>query len=113
MRTPDGCGLTAGVNISRWQSFALPELSRRAVGWRLPEQTSNWGAVFGELARARTNAVLRPHLDLITAAIWWRVRDLGCNGVWRTLCLEEYSRLPLGALDVFESRGRGVRRGNP
>jgi hypothetical protein len=84
-----------------------PELSRRAVGWRLLHRTSNWDEDFGELGRARAHDALRQHLDLVTAAIWWKVHVLGRSGDWRSLCLNEFGAVPLSGLDLFDVEGAG------
>lgn len=88
-----------------------PELARRAVGWRLLDRADAWER-HGDLARARRHESLRPHLDLIMAAIWWRLADAGTRAAWRDLCLTELGAVPLEELELgrdAEGRAEAVR----
>lgn len=88
-----------------------PEVGRRSVGFRLAGADKNWPLIepsSGEkldLSEARKVSWLRPHLDVVTAAIWWRVYDLGPAGDWRALLLEEYGAVALPHLDLLDSDG--------
>jgi hypothetical protein len=90
-----------------------PEIGRRAVGVRLRGAYKSWklGGEADEkgvdIADARSLEPLRPHLDTITAAIWWDLQILGPCGDWRQLCLIKYGAVPLEALDLLDADSAG------
>ena len=98
-----------------------PELARRAVGIRLRGANKVWLltgdplAVTGggqtkpkvALENARTLDSVRPHLDTITASIWWALHAAGPGGDWRDLCMKSYGAVPLSDLDLLDSDSAG------
>lgn len=88
-----------------------PEVGRRSVGFRLAGADKNWSLIDPasgaklDLSEARKVPWLRPHLDIVTAAIWWRISDLGPAGDWRALLLAEYGAVALHHLDLLDSDG--------
>ena len=83
-----------------------PELSRRAIGYRLIRPVGDWRSVV-DLTRARYNEDLRPLLDVVTADLWQRLNDLGKSGDWRRLCMDEYGAVELSGLDIDDVDGAG------
>jgi hypothetical protein len=90
-----------------------PEIGRRAVGVRLRGAYKSW-KLGGEgddkgvdFADARSLEALRPHLDVITAAIWWDLQIAGPSGDWRQLCLTKYGAVPIEALDLLDADSAG------
>jgi hypothetical protein len=53
------------------------------------------------------NDELRPHLDIVTADIWWRVHARGREGNWRQLCLSEFGGVILARLDMLDVDAAG------
>ncbi|MBI1946368.1 MAG: hypothetical protein HYS27_11760 [Deltaproteobacteria bacterium] len=83
---------------------ASPELSRRAVGWRLMQRAKGWER-WGDLARARRHPELRAALDVVAAGLWWRAHDLGPRFDWRSLCMKELGGVALDKLDLDDAGG--------
>ncbi len=86
-----------------------PELSRRAVGFRLLEEAPHWNAA-GNLAHARSIESLRPALDLITSSLWWLLYEEGADVDWRALCFERFNAVGIEHLDLQEDEA-GINAG--
>jgi hypothetical protein len=81
-----------------------PELSRRAVGFRLVDKGVGWDSK-GELSQIRLDPEVRSPLDVVTADIWWTVHRLGPNPNWRKYCLEHLGAHHLITLDLDVAGG--------
>lgn len=88
-----------------------PELSRRAVAFRLAGAEKLWSLVDPstevkvDLSAARTLPALRVALDVVTAHAWFTVLDLGASGDWRSLLIERHNAVPLRHLDLVDTDG--------
>jgi hypothetical protein len=85
-----------------------PELSRRAVGFRLLNGAPNWqGAVaeVGDIADIRKMPELRGAVDVVVGDVWWKLHALGPGGNWRRLCLDTFDAVELPALDLDDVGG--------
>ncbi len=93
-----------------------PELARRAVGYRLTGADKVWALVDPttgaklDLSQARRVEWLRLALDIVTAAAWWEVRELGPAGDWRGLLFGSYGAVPLSHLDLVDGDGTARRQ---
>jgi DNA polymerase len=84
-----------------------PELSRRAVGWRLTVPGVGWRR-HGDIKNARHVEALRAPLDVVVAELWWRVFDLGPTFDWCALCLREFGAVELQDLNIEDSGAEGL-----
>ena len=75
-----------------------PELARRSVGFLLTSKAPGWDTL-GEAANLRNNPGLRPHLDTITACIWWLLSAEGPMFNFRQYCFDNLGAVPLSDLD--------------
>jgi hypothetical protein len=88
-----------------------PELSRRAVGWRLLQDAPSWDRDI-DVSDARKDEQLRQHLDVITCSIWWQVEAVQHRGEWRDFCFSRLGATPVDQLDVVNDtsgRDRAIR----
>jgi hypothetical protein len=98
-----------------------PELSRRSVGIRLRGVNKDWvleddtaatddpdqAKTKVNFVNARTIPSLRSALDIITASVWWTLRDAGPGVDWRQVCIDVYGALPLSGLDLLDAESDG------
>ncbi len=97
--------ILAGSTLPR-PLVSSQEMNRRSVAYQLYGRAKSWEK-HGDVARLRCNARLRPHLDVITASVWWKLHASGANPDWRKLCFEEYGAVPLDQLDSDGSSAVG------
>jgi hypothetical protein len=90
-----------------------PELARRSVGFLLTSKAPGWEAL-GDAAELRNHTHLRPHLDTITASLWWLLCTEGASFNFRKYCFENLGAVPLCDLDSDgmspEGRDQAVRQ---
>jgi len=91
-----------------------PELSRRGVGYRLTGAERVWSLMNPEsgiredLKDVRRIAALRERLDIITASVWWRVRDdIERRRDWRDVLMQDFEAVPLLELDIIDGNSDG------
>jgi len=74
------------------------ELDRRSVGFLLLTKAPGWDR-HGDIANLRNDPVLRPHLDIISASIWWLLHSAGSNFNFRKYCFECLGAVTIGELN--------------